>query len=108
MIQVFNTGIIAENGIHTIRELNGRIFKFAAFCKSKSPSIKIELKTFDEETLCNDYITGEITRFYPRNTLFIVEGQYHVEEYVIAGPLTLAITGLGDGEQIDNIRIYYE
>jgi hypothetical protein len=78
------------------------------FCKEKSSTVKVTLKSFDEETLCEDYLRDKITKFYPKNIISITQEQTHIENYNIGGPMFLEIEGLGDNEQIEDIFIYYK
>jgi len=108
MMQVFNTGVLTENGLRQIRELNGRIEKVVVFCGAPRQNTKIVLTSYDGEVLCDGYLGEPVSRFYPRNVIPVSQETPIVETYAINGPLSLEIIGLGDGEGIDNIRIYYE
>jgi hypothetical protein len=88
--------------------LNGEILKIVAFCENKVVNAKLKIETSDAEVLCDDYLTENITRFYPKNVINVSQEMTHLDNYFVFGALTITISGLGDGETIDNISIYYK
>lgn len=108
MISVFNTGEIKNNGIFSISQFNGEILKVIVFSKQFSPSARIEVVSMDNETICDDNLNDNITKFYPKNIINVSESQTHLENYFVFGTLEVEISGLGEGEVIDNIAIYYK
>lgn len=108
MINIYNTQKINHNALMELSGINGEILKVVVFCKTKLPTAKITIKTFDEETLCEDYLRENITRFYPKNIINITQEQTHIENYNVSGPISLKVEGLGENEIIEDIFIYYK
>lgn len=107
MINRYSTGDILDNITTVTNIINGEIVKVVVFTDTVLKNVKIKLSSLDGEVLCDDYLQDIITRFYPKNTISVSQEQTHIENYNIAGPLLLNVEGLGDGEKIDNIVIYY-
>lgn len=103
-----NMGSFRDNGQGDTDNVNGEILKIVVLTRKELPNVKVTLRTIDGETLCDDYLDGEITKFYPKNTISLTQEQVHVENYFTAGPLLIEIIGLGDGEQIFDVVIYYK
>ncbi len=108
MVNTYLLGKISENGLGETNEINGEILKIVVITEKLYPNVKIIMKSLDEETLCDDYLNKEITRFYPKNAISISQEQVHVENFFVSGPLSLSVEGLGDGEFIENIIVYYK
>jgi hypothetical protein len=108
MVNVFHTGQINENGSVDITELNGEIIKIIVFCENKVINAKLKIESNDAEILCDDYLTENITRFYPKNVVKVTQEMIHLDNYFVYGALTISVEGLGDKELINNISIYYK
>ena len=108
MIYLKPIGAIEQNSHMEVAGINGEILKVVVFIKKELPTVKIKVSSLDGEVLCNDYLNGLKTRFYPKNTLFISEEQTFIENYFINSPIYIDISGLGDGERIEAIAIYYK
>lgn len=108
MVNIWTTPAIGDNGTFEISEINGEILKIVVFVKTVLSTVKIKMMTLDGETLCDDYLKETPTRFYPKNVTHISQEQTHIDNYFVYGPLTFTVSGLGDGEQIESIAIYYK
>lgn len=108
MVQIKQTGKIVVNGELTLTEINGEILKVAVFTKTLIPTIRIQMISAESETLIDDSLNSEITLFYPKHTIPISQEQTHVENYYVFSNAKIIISGIGDGEIIDNIKIYYK
>lgn len=107
MINRYTTGDTLGNINTVTNNINGEIVKVVVFTDTILKTVKLKLSSLDGEVLCDDYLSDIITRFYPKNTISVSQEQTHIENYNVAGPLLLNVEGLGDGEKIKNIVIYY-
>ena len=106
-IRTFKTGQIDTNGIKRISNFNGEILKVVVFTNNIIHNVRFNLKSVDGEEICSDNLFDKYTRFYPKNTVKISQEQTYIENYYIAGDLLMDISGIGDGEVINNVAIYY-
>ena len=108
MVNVWTSPKIVENGAYTVNVLNGEILKIVAFTKTKLVTTKLKIETMDGEILCDDYLLATPTRFYPKNITQVSQEQTHIDNYYVFGVLQIEVAGLGDGESIESIAIYYK
>lgn len=108
MVNLYATGEIIEDITTELSEINGEILKIVVFTDKIMSNVKVNIVSLDDEVLCDDYLNSQMTRFYPKNTISISQEQTHIDNYFIFGPLFLTVTGLGDGEVIKDIAVYYK
>lgn len=107
MINVFGTGKIDKNGTMIVGGFNGELLKVVVVSKKVKSNVKVKIVSNDEETLIEDYLNKNLSRFYPKNVTYVTNEQRFIENYYISGSISISIEGLGDKEYIDNIVLYY-
>lgn len=107
MIKAYKTGKIIKDGRYILKNINGEILKIVVFCKKEINNVSVKITSIDGETIIHDHLNSKKTRFYPKNMMTLSEEQKHVENYFVAGNMTMDISGVGDAEEIDMIVIYY-
>ena len=108
MIQVVKTGYIDENKSFLISPVRGEILKIIVVTARPLPTVKVKLTTNDREVLCDDYLEEDYTKFYPKNLAKVSHEHSFPENYIVFGSLSLEVSGLGDGEGISEVRVYYK
>ncbi|MBW6469620.1 MAG: hypothetical protein K0A90_00180 [Methanosarcinaceae archaeon] len=108
MTNVYTTGEISENIEGDLDNINGEVVKVVVFSGVALPNVKITITSMDGEVLCDDYLTGVVTRFYPKNIVSVSQEQTHIDNYYVMGSLFIVVSGMGDGEKIQDIAIYFK
>jgi tellurite resistance-related uncharacterized protein len=88
-------------------DINGEILKIGVIAGNVKSNIRVEIKSMLDEKILDSNIENDINVFYPKNVHQITDEMFINDNYYIAGKLAIIPHGLGDGEFISQIIIYY-
>lgn len=96
---------IQSNGIQKFEAIVGHIKKILIHCKNPRHSISLKFVTMEGETIYSYSLDQETTVLYPWN---FIDVQGRGCEYYSNGDLFVEVEGLQDGEQIEQVSLFYQ
>ena len=112
-IKYTKTAPVSIDGIYqTLKQVDGKIIKILIKSSIRLPNVSVDINTMDGENIFSALgLLEGVLIDYPMNVIRVMKDNFdgeHLDYYYSKHALNVHISGLEEGQRIDDIVIYYK